>query len=129
MTLGESFQRKYKKGSNRYQFITRKLAFFVGSTNAANRIVEDAAFQSLLETLDARCSVPGRAVIGKEIDKLLLEMKLKIEASLAEARKINFCAEVWLKKGLSSSYLGVTAHFFSQHNNIGCSEVATSAHW
>lgn len=114
MTLGESFQRKYEKGSERYQFITRRLAFFVGSTNVANRIVEDAAFQSLLETLDAKYSIPGRAAIGKEIDKLLLDMKLKVEASLAEARKISLCADIWSKKGMSSSYLGMTAHFFSQ---------------
>ena len=79
--------------------------------------MEDASFQSLLETLDARYPVPGRAVIGKEMDKLLLDMKLKVEASLAEARKISFCADVWSKKGISSSYLGVTAHFFSQRDH------------
>lgn len=40
-------------------------------------------------------------------------MKETIKSSLSSARKINFCADIWSKKGLTSSYLGVTAHYFS----------------
>ena len=63
MTLGEPFQRKYYTQSSRYQMITRSLAIFVGSTNVPNSLVENVEFQSLLETLDPRYSVPGRTLI------------------------------------------------------------------
>ena len=68
-TLRESFEQKYEKNSDRYNYIRTKLAFFVGSTNVSNSIVENTAFlQSLLEALNPRYKVPGRTLIGKEID-------------------------------------------------------------
>ena len=73
-TLRESFEQKYEKNSDRYNYTTTKLAFFVGSTNVSNSIVENTAFQSLLEGLDPRYEVPGRTLIAKEIDKLLFDM-------------------------------------------------------
>ncbi len=41
-------------------------------------------------------------------------MKAKISAYIQECRKISVCADIWTKKGMSSSYLDVTGHFFSQ---------------
>lgn len=116
-TLGEVFQRKYDRGNRRYQSITQKLAVFVGSTNVPNSIVESAEFRSLLEELDPRYLVPGRTLISKEIDKVLFDLKLKIQGYLSNAQKVNLCADIWTKKGMSSSYLGVTAHFFSQRDH------------
>ena len=113
MTLGEAFQRKYDTQSSRYRMITRRLAIFVGSTNVPNSLVENVEFQSLLETLDPRYPVPGRTLIGKEIDRVLLAMKTNVEMFLSEAHKISLCSDIWTKKGMSSSYLGVTAHFFT----------------
>lgn len=36
---------------------------------------------------------------------------------MSQARKIALCADIWSKKGLTSSYLGVTAHFFSRKDH------------
>uniref|UniRef100_A0A1X7UK81 Uncharacterized protein n=1 Tax=Amphimedon queenslandica TaxID=400682 RepID=A0A1X7UK81_AMPQE len=35
---------------------------------------------------------------------------------MSSAWKINFCADIWSKKGLTSSYLGITAHYYSTVN-------------
>ena len=117
MTLGESFQQKYDMKSHRRQLITRKLAVFVGCTNFPNSLVENVEFRSLLEAMDPRYPVPGRTLIGKEIDKVLLEMKSNVQGFISQAQKISLCADIWTKKGMSSSYLGVTAHFFTQHDH------------
>ena len=45
-------------------------------------------------------------------------MKAKIATSLQDARKVSLCADIWTKKGMSSSYLGVTAHFFSPKDHL-----------
>jgi phosphoenolpyruvate-protein kinase (PTS system EI component) len=47
------------------------------------------------------------------IDDVVKFMKMTIQASMANCRKISFCGDIWSKKGLTSSYLGITAHFFS----------------
>ena len=57
----------YKKESDRYQEITRKLAIFVAGSNIANSIVESAEFRDLLNTLNGRYKMPQRAVISEEI--------------------------------------------------------------
>ena len=58
--------------------------------------------------------MPRRTALNKEIDKVLFELKQKITCLLRNARKINLTADIWTKKGMSSSFLGVTAHFFNR---------------
>ena len=113
MTLGKAFQRKYDTKSSRYLMITHRLAIFIGSTNIPNSLAENVEFQSLLETLDPRYTVPGQTHIGREIDQVLLAMKTIIPMFLSEAYKISLCSDIQTKKGMSSSYLGVTAHLFT----------------
>ena len=77
-TLKQSFGRHtvYPKDSNQYKAITRKLAIFVGSSSVANSIVENLEFVDLLNTINPRYSVPGRAAIHKELDLVLIELLL-----------------------------------------------------
>ena len=117
LTLGEAFQRKYDTSSHRCQQLTRKLAIFVGATSVPNSIVENVEFRALLETLDPRYPVPSTTLIGKEIDKVLVDMKNKIQDYLCKAQRVSLCTDVWTKKGMTASYLGITAHFFSRHDH------------
>lgn len=114
MTLGEAFQCKYDTSSHRCQQLTRKLAIFIGATSVPNSIVENVEFRVLLETLDPRYPVPSRTLIGKEIDKVIVDMKTKIQEYLCKAQRVSLCTDEWTKKGMTSSYLGITAHLFSR---------------
>ena len=52
----------------------------------------------------------GRSVYDKSGDRYhFLYKKL--------AQRISLCADVWFKKGLTSSYLGITAHFFGRKDH------------
>ena len=112
-TLGESFGRKYDKESRKYQDITRKLAVFIGSCNVPNSLVENEEFRSLVQVLDPRYIMPGRARICREIDHVLSDLKGKIQEFVSYAQKIT---DIWTKKGMTSSYLGITGHFFCRHD-------------
>lgn len=119
LTLSQSLSggKHYKKESERYTMITRKLAVFVGSSNVANRVVETAEFRDLLHVLDSRYKVPGRAVITREVEKILIEIKARASTFLQEASKVSICADIWSKRGLTASFLGITAHFFSRKDH------------
>ena len=119
LTLAESLKsgQTYEKSSRRHTEITKKLAIFVGSSNVSYNIVENLEFRDLLATLDNRYSTPSRTLIVKEVQKVLIELKARIGTFLQEARKISICADVWSKKGLTSSHLGITAHFFSRKDH------------
>lgn len=118
-TLKESLASgmKYHTSSPKYTEITRKLAIFMGSSTAAYNIAENLEFRDLLKSLDPRYSVPSRQVIVKEVEKVVIELKAKIGSYLEEASKVSITADLWSKKGLTSSYLGITAHFFSRKDN------------
>ena len=117
-TLGEivKSQRKYEKESLKYQTITQKLAIFIASSSVPNSIVENEEFRSLILTLDPRYQVPSRSLISVEIDRVLLDLKEKIQSYLMDAQKVSICADVWTKKGMTTSYLGLTAHFFCRRD-------------
>ena len=119
LTVAESFKGKpaYLKTSERCLTITRQLAIFIGGTNVLNSIVENEAFKSFVKSLDSRYPVPGRALISNELDKVVITLKQNMQALMSQARKVALCADIWSKRGLTSSYLGVTAHFFSRKDH------------
>ena len=51
-------------------------------------------------------------------DKILIDMRATIGTRLQDARKVSICTDIWSKKGMSSSCLGITAHFFSQKDHL-----------
>ena len=119
LTVVESLKGRpsYDRSSERYLKVTKQLAIFIGSTNVPNSIVENPEFRAFVKILDSRYPVPGRTLISKELDKVLVTLKQNIHALISQARKVALCADIWSKKGLTSSYLGVTAHFFSRKDH------------
>ena len=115
-TLDDLMKRNaYQKDSKKYTVLTRKLAICVATTNMANSITDNAEFREFVEELDPRyTSMPRRAALNKEIEKVFIELKQKITSLLHNARKINLTADIWTKKGMSSSFLGITAHLFNR---------------
>ena len=114
--MTEVVQRKYDKTSNQWQEITRKMAIFIASSSVPNSIVENAEFRLLIEALDPRYQTPSRSKMSKEMDLLMDDLKGKIKVYLDSAQRVSVCTDIWTKRGMTSSYLGVTAHFFSRHN-------------
>ena len=85
--------RKYEKQDVRYRKITRKLAVFAASSSVPNSIVESSEFRSLLEELDPRYPTPCRSALGKEINKVVMNIKLNIISKFEKACKINLCID------------------------------------
>ena len=116
-TLAQVLQKgkKYDRDHPQYKKITRKLAIFVASSSAPNSIVENPEFRSLLEEANNQYVVPSRYLLGNEIDHVISELKGNMVSFISKARRINICTDLWSKKGMTASFLGVTAHFFADH--------------
>ena len=93
----ESFREKspYDKHSERYLTITKHIFC---STNVPNSIVENAEFKSLIKVLDGRYPLPGKTLIGKELDKVLVTLKQSVQGFISQARKVSLCADIWSKR-------------------------------
>ena len=48
---------------------------------------------------------------------LYLEMKARVQSHMTNAKRVSLCTDVWTKRGMTSSYLGVTGHFFYHGND------------
>ena len=104
----------YDPQSSKQKCLTRKLALFIGTSNVPLNLVENVEFKELLQELDTRYQVPGRNKVGKELDSLYSQLKKKLLESLNSAEKISLCADIWSKKGMTASFLGLTAHYYSR---------------
>jgi len=45
---------------------------------------------------------------------------VKLKSLLTSSRKVMICLDGWTKKGMSASYLGISASFFDQRRRVPC---------
>ena len=102
----------YAKSDSKYKQITRKLAIYIGACSIPNSTVRNSEFSELMFEMDPKYKLPSVSALSKEIDAVFLEMRAKIQCYMSKTKSINFCTDIWTKKGMTSSYLGITAHFY-----------------
>ena len=90
------------------------IGHFIGATNIANSTVEDDLFTSMLNSFNLHYNVPKHRCLSQEIDIVVPEMKNKP----LQCEKAQLCADLWPKQGLTSSYLGITVHYFFLLDNM-----------
>lgn len=123
LSIGEGFSRMvaksnvepYSKSHPKQQKADKLLAIFIASTGAPKSTVEQEEFQEFLQELDPKYKAPSRKVITSKIDDIENSLKKKITLVLDETDCISaICIDLWSRKGLTASYLGITAHYFDQ---------------
>ena len=69
----------------------------------------------MFEEANGQYTVPSRYLLSQEIDEVMSTLKKNIMPYILNVRRINICTDLWSKKGMTASFIGVTAHFFSEH--------------
>lgn len=69
-------------------------------------------FRELLEYLDNKFIIPGKNKLTKLAIKIENDMIENIKFLLKETKKISLTTDLWSCKGLSNSFIAITAHFF-----------------
>jgi hypothetical protein len=97
----------YPKKSKKQILLRKKLAFFVATTSFSTSLSENVDFHGYINLLDTRHVLPGRKRLTLDIIELAKKGKLLIKKRIKSAlSKPMATADIWSKKGLSSSYLG-----------------------
>ena len=47
----------------------------------------------------------------------MIDLKGNLMSRLNDSRKVALCVDIWSRKGLTASYLGITAHFFTRSDH------------
>jgi len=119
LSLSEKYfpSKQYDCHTKKYQAITLRLATFIGASNVPLNLVDNDEFRELIEELDACYKLPHSKKLGVEIENLYSNVKSKISSSLQNARFISICTDIWSKPGMTASFLGITAHYFSHQDS------------
>lgn len=80
-------------------------------------MVEDEDFIRMMEKIDKRLTVPKKTKITNLVDKMYLAEKVKFKQRLAKARKVSIGLDIWTKKGLTASFLAISACYFNPDEN------------
>ncbi|KAJ4940792.1 hypothetical protein JOQ06_027084, partial [Pogonophryne albipinna] len=108
---------KYKQESQDQRHKEEAIAEWIGRTALPPRTVEDVGFIKMMETIDKRLTVPKKTKITNLVEKMYLAEKEKFKHRLSMARKITIGLDIWTKKGLTASFLAVSACYFSPQDN------------
>ncbi len=105
----------YSVDSQRHKALLKQTALFLANPSQSVNTIELRTFRQLVHELDPMFKLPHYASISSTISLLCEQMKNSIKESLSGAvSRIALTADVWTKKAITSSYLGVTAHFVSK---------------
>lgn len=103
---------KYKLDSKEQQTKVEAIAKWIGCTGLPVTTVEDEDFILMMETIDKKLTVPKKTKISNLIDKLYDAESQKFKKRLAAARKVSIGIDLWTKKGLTASFLAISACYF-----------------
>lgn len=108
---------KYSSTGLRATEITNALAFFIGTTGVAKRVVEVDAFKEFVAKLDPKYDVPSRFTITRRVKSISTTIQENVATALSNSKFVSLCADIWSRPGLSEAFLGVSAHFFNCATN------------
>lgn len=89
----------------------KMIANWIGRSGLPARTVEDDDFILMIESIDKKLAVPKKTKINNLVDQLYNDEK-KFREQRATARKINLALDIWTKKGLTASFLTISACYF-----------------
>ena len=115
--IDEIFSRKTK---TRQEIFEEKLSFCLSTEPFSLNCMKHNEFIELIKFVDesqsqtSKLTFPSRYKVEIKIDEIYENMKKTMITSLKSAKKIVLSIDIWSKKGLSSSYLGVLATYFDR---------------
>lgn len=76
------------------------------------RLCEPIAFKKFANVLEPKFKTPGAARVNSLIGAKMDTAKQKLKEIIKDARKLTLCVDGWSKRGLTSSFMGVSACFY-----------------
>lgn len=81
-------------------------------TGMSTRLCDSIAFKRFSTLLEPKFKSPGAARVNNLIGAKMEKAKHKLKEILKEARKLTLCVDGWSKRGLTASFIGVSACFY-----------------
>ncbi|KAL2085084.1 hypothetical protein ACEWY4_018404 [Coilia grayii] len=81
-------------------------------TGMSTRLCDSIAFRKFSAALEPKFRSPGAARVNNLIGAKMEKAKHKLKEIINDARKLTLCVDGWSKRGLTASFMGVSACFY-----------------
>ena len=108
---------KYKSDAKEQRTKVDAVARWIGRTGLPVTTIEDEDFLEMMEIVDKRLTVPKKTKISNMIEAEYASEKQKFKQRLAAVRKVTIGLDMWSKKGLTASFLAISACYFCVERN------------
>ncbi len=92
--------------------LVRKMAIAFSCSNIPSLASEDPAMREWIASMNSKFVIPGRGRLEKEYQLVYADFKIAMIKQLQDAHNIQVITDIWSKRGLSESFLGVRIRFF-----------------
>ncbi|XP_065656620.1 uncharacterized protein LOC136082021 [Hydra vulgaris] len=75
-------------------------------------LLDQPSIREMIKTLDPKFKLPGSATLNMLINERFLIQSAQLKDFMNHARKVTICLDGWTKKGLTASFLGISAYFY-----------------
>lgn len=108
---------KYHADSHEQRSKEEAIALWIARAALPSRTVENEDFVKMIERIDKRLSIKFLIFVFFGTVKVYLAEKVKYKQRLSMAHKISICLDIWTKKGLTASFLAISACYFNSEEN------------
>lgn len=98
-----------------------KLALALVCSGASINFVNCPEFREFIHELNNGYPLPHRKKITNLVDGLFDRTLANCKEAVGQARKIAICVDLWSRKNMKTTFVGVSAHFFSPRDHRRCS--------
>ena len=116
-STGDFFGASYKQNSPEQMGKEAAVAAWIGRTGLPARTVEDEDFINMMKKMDKRFTVPKKSKISTLVNETYVEQQKEFRHRLSMARKITLGLDIWTKKGLTASFISISACYFNPEDN------------
>ncbi|XP_065673895.1 uncharacterized protein LOC136090846 [Hydra vulgaris] len=114
-TIRESFEHRitaWPTESSEYQVRQDSVIEMIVNTSYPMVLLDQPSFRKMIKTFDPKFKLPGSATLNKRINERFLRQSAQLKDLINHTRKVTICLDGWTKKGLTASFLGVSACFY-----------------
>jgi hypothetical protein len=85
---------------------------FFSASGLSTHMANEPFFRELLSTFQPKFIVPGRGKVNRLLTQQYDSAVAILKTELKAARRMTICLDIWSKKSLASSFLGISANYF-----------------
>lgn len=115
----------YDRDSNRYKKLLSGLGLLFASNSLPYLLVESPEMEYLINLLDPKFQLPKRKKLAREVANLHEKLKTTLQADIKKAGKFCLIMDIWSRRGLSESYLGILVRYFD-HASVSTKQALIS---